>query len=741
MKNSLFYRILLSYTPIFFVIISVLIVIFYVKINHESQNQINRTNELLAQHISRNIDSSLQLTEYVILNELLTDEKIKLFYDAKQEIEPFLAYQISRKLSDMSNMFPYLNDVYVYNKTTNEVITKNTVFEKSQFLDRPFIESVLNRPSPYRWSAPRAYKEFQDVNATSVVTIAQKVPLSLKDQGIIVANVRTSNIIHMIEEATDSKISHVQLLDADNRPFSDQNTAFLSADSVHKEKSAYTGWVTATGLKDTATMHFLSIFSDVWTIIGMITIVIGIGWLTYVTHRNYKPVQTIIEKIDSYSLQLNKKAAHKKGPQEFNFIMSALDKLIEQSNNYEKQHKEDLIYRRKLFFRELVDGTRAVSETYWRSEMEQLELPSDYFSLTVVIVELDKYAEYIKTYSHRDQQLFKYVLNNVIGEISAEAPVYVWSEWREANQLCSICIMKDQRRETQDLLYGIYNALRAWVEENLQFTVSVGIGSEVNNASELTGSFEKAHEALAYKSSLGSNRIIGHWDIQTAPKEDMYPFMQMTKALTQQFKLGEDWQSRLAEIFARMKENLISKDEVQNILSYLVFHVQKELQKLEETSPGLDLAGTIAAINECIEKMDTVAEIEGPLTALFEQLSMRISSWRDDQSNYSLIVKIKEYITLHHANKELSLQHLSDEFGLSPRYVSKLFKDTFGEKFVDYLTAVRMEQAKLLLLQSSSSVQDIADKVGYANAISFIRTFKRIVGQTPGEFRKADSQE
>ncbi|MDF2963955.1 MAG: transcriptional regulator, AraC family, partial [Paenibacillus sp.] len=181
MKNSLFYRILLSYTPIFFVIISLLILIFYVKINHETQNQIKRTNELLAQHISRNIDSSLQLTEYVILNELLTDEKIKMFYDAKQEIEPFLAYQISRKLSDMSNMFPFLNDVYVYNKTTNEVITKNTVFQKSQFLDRSFIESVQNRPSPYHWSAPRAYKEFQDMNATSVVTIAQQVPLSLKD--------------------------------------------------------------------------------------------------------------------------------------------------------------------------------------------------------------------------------------------------------------------------------------------------------------------------------------------------------------------------------------------------------------------------------------------------------------------------------------------------------------------------------------------------------------------------------
>ncbi|MFH5185279.1 AraC family transcriptional regulator [Paenibacillus sp. TAB 01] len=740
MKNTLFYRTLLSYTPIFFVIISILIVIFYVKISSESREQIDRANVTLAEHVSRNIDSSLQLTEYVILNQLLTDEKIKLFYEAKHEIEPFLAYQISKQLGDMSNMFPFLNDVYVYNRTTGEVITKNTVMQKNQFLDRPFIDQVMSQPSPYRWTAPRAYKEFQDMNATSVVTIAQQVPLSLKDQGIVVANVRTSNILSMIEEATNTQLSGVQLLDADNRPFGSQTAAELSAGTVHKEQSAYTGWVTVTGLKDTASLQILSVFSDIWTIIGLLTIVVGIGWLTYVTHRNYKPVQSIIEKIDAFALPLSKKTAGRKGPGEYTFIMSALDKLIEQSNDYEKQHKEDLIYRRKLFFRELLEGGREVPEDYWRAETAKLELPSDYISLTVIVVELDKYAEFTKRYSHRDQQLFKYALNNVIGEISAEAPVYVWSEWREANQLISICLMKEPELSSKDTLYGLFETLRVWVEEHLHFTLSAGIGPEVDRPSELTASFDKAQEALNYKSSLGSNRIIGYWDIQKVPREDIYPFMQLTKTMTQQFKLGQDWRSPLAEMFARFKENPISREQVQNILGYHLFHFRKELQRLREASPGLDLDDTVSEMDACVEQMDTIAEIERTMTSLFERLDAAIARNRDEQSNYALIVKIKEYITVHHANQELSLQHLSDEFGLSPRYVSKLFKETFGEKFVDYLTDVRINQAKLLLTRSTGSVQDIAEQVGYGNAISFIRTFKRIVGQTPGEFRKDSNQ-
>ncbi|TVX99380.1 hypothetical protein [Paenibacillus cremeus] len=67
--------------------------------------------------------------------------------------------------------------------------------------------------------------------------VSSRVPLSLKDQGMIVANVRTSNIYSMIEEVTDSQMSNVQLLDADSRPFFDKNTTFLSADSMQKERS------------------------------------------------------------------------------------------------------------------------------------------------------------------------------------------------------------------------------------------------------------------------------------------------------------------------------------------------------------------------------------------------------------------------------------------------------------------------------------------------------------------------
>jgi two-component system response regulator YesN len=68
---------------------------------------------------------------------------------------------------------------------------------------------------------------------------------------------------------------------------------------------------------------------------------LGILFLTYITHRNYKPIEEIMNRIDRYtlkrSLSMGKKTAH----DEFQYISSALDNLVENSHQYEKRYQED----------------------------------------------------------------------------------------------------------------------------------------------------------------------------------------------------------------------------------------------------------------------------------------------------------------------------------------------------------------------------------------------------------------
>lgn len=76
---------------------------------------------------------------------------------------------------------------------------------------------------------------------------------------------------------------------------------------------------------------------------------------------------------------------------------------------------------------------------------------------------------------------------------------------------------------------------------------------------------------------------------------------------------------------------------------------------------------------------------------------------------------------------------------MTPAYMSRLFKERTGYGLLDYINKVRIEKAKVLLNENSYSIQEIALKVGFVNSNTFIRSFKKAEGITPGSYKKMPS--
>ena len=89
-----------------------------------------------------------------------------------------------------------------------------------------------------------------------------------------------------------------------------------------------------------------------------------------------------------------------------------------------------------------------------------------------------------------------------------------------------------------------------------------------------------------------------------------------------------------------------------------------------------------------------------------------------------------------HLSEEISLSVLADEFHLNPQYISQLFKNEIGVGFLAYLTNIRMEKAKKLLLSTALSVTEISSRVGYGDYRVFTKVFKKTEGITPSQFRR-----
>lgn len=89
--------------------------------------------------------------------------------------------------------------------------------------------------------------------------------------------------------------------------------------------------------------------------------------------------------------------------------------------------------------------------------------------------------------------------------------------------------------------------------------------------------------------------------------------------------------------------------------------------------------------------------------------------------------------------RDLSLDDVAKAVFLSSGYLSIIFKDETGYTVLEYITYVRMQKAKGLLLQTPAlKVKDIAEQLGYNNVQSFLRYFKKYYGETPMAFRKKE---
>ncbi len=123
---------------------------------------------------------------------------------------------------------------------------------------------------------------------------------------------------------------------------------------------------------------------------------------------------------------------------------------------------------------------------------------------------------------------------------------------------------------------------------------------------------------------------------------------------------------------------------------------------------------------------------------LCELINTAIENVRSMQKTDSIVHSqkdvIKDYIDRNY-KKDISAKDVAGILGYSDVYFSKVFKQLFDDNFINYLTKIRMDRAKLLLKDVSFNIKEVGKSVGYADSNYFTKVFKRSVGMSPSEYR------
>jgi len=133
------------------------------------------------------------------------------------------------------------------------------------------------------------------------------------------------------------------------------------------------------------------------------------------------------------------------------------------------------------------------------------------------------------------------------------------------------------------------------------------------------------------------------------------------------------------------------------------------------------------------EKYNAIVRL---LTFFADQLSALSNQLVIEKNNAEppLVLKAREYI-VKHKTEELSLANVAKAAGASVFHFCKVFHKTTGLKFTDYVARIRLEDARTRLLNPNLRISEIAYDVGFQSLTQFNRTFKRVFGQSPSDFR------
>ena len=201
--------------------------------------------------------------------------------------------------------------------------------------------------------------------------------------------------------------------------------------------------------------------------------------------------------------------------------------------------------------------------------------------------------------------------------------------------------------------------------------------------------------------------------------------------LTDYIKSGN--QHRIRETLKELEASLYnSQEDVMDIKYFLADIFLQIKQEITHSYPTVNIPLPYnAAILKLIEDKYYLYEI---LDYFREQCSILIRTLGTD-SGESVFDSILDYIA-HNYEKPLKLENIATLFGYNSSYLGKLFSQKMGMNFNAYLDQIRISEAARLLTTGDLKVYEVAARVGFKNVDYFHRKFRKIMNQSPAEYRK-----
>lgn len=401
---------------------------------------------------------------------------------------------------------------------------------------------------------------------------------------------------------------------------------------------------------------------------------------------------------------------------------------------YMEEMRENTEHEKQKIFEQMIAGNLSMADALETGKKYEMNLSAGMYNLL----------------------LFRFTLgkeNRKSGELLGEAEYaieklterleYVF-EFQRGVEGWAFLLMADNEEQMSERVKELSKDLEEIMKNYSTIAYFGGIGQPVARLRELEESFREAERALAARFTMELNRIISVEDIRMAQNVDTLDDIEITsfgeieKTRTMLEKFLNNGAEDEIDEFVDVYINELPEENLKSVLmrQYIIMDAYIVMMSFCEKIEGIE--GEMQAQSEELKNsMKTIQTLE-EIKNYIRMLLKKIIGVRDTISGrrYSDIIEIaKDQIRKTYMSDEISLNTIAAEVGMSPSYFSSIFSKEMGKTFVEYLTEIRMDRAKELLMCSSMKTSEIGYEVGYKDPHYFSYIFKKTQNCTPKEFR------
>lgn len=421
------------------------------------------------------------------------------------------------------------------------------------------------------------------------------------------------------------------------------------------------------------------------------------------------------------------------------FLESSIESMLQENVTYKNRLERQKDLMQENFVIRLLKGwTRDGDSAYEAGVQYGINLHVK--SLQTVVFGVDE-ADMDELPSDGDVAKCYQVVRNLLAQMCLDefAPMAVEVDGILAFLVASCDDDADALRKAPRDLLRIVKLCRQVVADDTGIALRAGIGSAVADLAAVGKSFSEAVDLLQYAKITGDREPISVYRTPAADaaeqSSDYQWFTEEMRFMTC-IRTGEYGKAR--DIFSGMiGSDYVLKagsareaDYRMRDLTMLVANALGEIRQSVDAAFFSEID-----VQDQLDVCESLRELNSVADGVFDKLDIYITSMRS-RSPSDKISEIINYLANNYSDSNLSVGSIANLFGMNPSYLSRTFKKRTGAGLADYLTKLRVQEAKRLMRDSKVTVKDAADAVGFNNVTTMNRAFKKLEGTTAGKVRR-----